>query len=130
MPKPAVERLTRREREIMNALFALGNRASSEDIRARLADPPSDSSVRVMLARLERKGYLRHQQDGLRYIYSATTSPAVAKRTALQQYLQTLFGGSLSSMMTALVREGSWKDEDLDALKAEIQRVRQERKRS
>ena len=130
MPKPAVERLTRREREIMNALFALGNRASSEDIRARLADPPSDSSVRVMLARLERKGYLRHQQDGLRYIYSATTSPAVAKRTALQQYLQTFFGGSLSSMMTALVREGSWKDEDLDALKAEIERVRQERKRS
>ena len=130
MPKPAAERLTRREREIMNALFALGNRASSEDIRARLADPPSDSSVRVMLARLERKGYLRHQQDGLRYIYSATTSPAVAKRTALQQYLQTFFGGSLSSMMTALVREGSWKDEDLDALKAEIERVRQERKRS
>ena len=130
MPKPAAERLTRREREIMNALFALGNRASSEDIRARLADPPSDSSVRVMLARLERKGYLRHQQDGLRYIYSATTSPAVAKRTALQQYLQTFFGGSLPSMMTTLVREGSWKDEDLDALKAEIERVRQERKRS
>lgn len=129
MPKPAAERLTRREREIMNALFALGNRASSEDIRARLADPPSDSSVRVMLARLERKGYLRHQQDGLRYIYSATTSPAVAKRTALQQYLQTFFGGSLASMMTALVRDGSWKDEDLDALKAEIERVRQERKK-
>ena len=129
MPKPAAERLTRREREIMNALFALSNRASSEDIRARLADPPSDSSVRVMLARLERKGYLRHQQDGLRYIYSATTSPAVAKRTALQQYLQTFFGGSLASMMTALVRDGSWKDEDLDALKAEIERVRQERKK-
>jgi len=129
VPKPAAERLTRREREIMNALFALGNRASSEDIRARLADPPSDSSVRVMLARLERKGYLRHQQDGLRYIYSATTSPAVAKRTALQQYLQTFFGGSLASMMTALVRDGSWKDEDLDALKAEIERVRQERKK-
>ena len=129
MPKPAVERLTRREREIMNALFALGNRASSEDIRARLADPPSDSSVRVMLARLERKWYLRHQQDGLRYIYSATTSPAVAKRTALRQYLQTFFGGSLASMMTALVRDGSWKDEDLDALKAEIERVRQERKK-
>jgi len=85
--------------------------------------------VRVMLARLERKGYLRHQQDGLRYIYSATTSPAVAKRTALQQYLQTFFGGSLASMMTALVRDGSWKDEDLDALKAEIERVRQERKK-
>jgi predicted transcriptional regulator len=124
MPKPATERLTRREREIMNAVFALDNRASAEDVRAKLTAPPSDSSVRVMLARLERKGFLRHQQDGLRYIYSATTSPAVAKRTALQQYLHTFFGGSLRQMMTALVREGSWDDEDLDALKAEIERAR------
>lgn len=128
MPKPATERLTRREREIMNAVFALDNRASAEDVRAKLTAPPSDSSVRVMLARLERKGFLRHQQDGLRYIYSATMSPAVAKRTALQQYLHTFFGGSLRQMMTALVREGSWDDEDLDALKAEIERARKGRK--
>ena len=128
MPKPATERLTRREREIMNAVFALENRASAEDVRAKLTAPPSDSSVRVMLARLERKGFLRHQQDGLRYIYSATTSPAVAKRTALQQYLHTFFGGSLRQMMTALVREGSWDDDDLDALKAEIERARKGRK--
>jgi predicted transcriptional regulator len=130
MPKPATERLTRREREIMNAVFALRNRASAEDVRAKLTAPPSDSSVRVMLARLERKGFLRHQQDGLRYIYSATMSPAVAKRTALQQYLHTFFGGSLRQMMTALVREGSWDDEDLDALKAEIERARKGRKQS
>ena len=130
MPKPATERLTRREREIMNAVFALENRASAEDVRAKLTAPPSDSSVRVMLARLERKGFLRHQQDGLRYIYSATTSPAVAKRTALQQYLHTFFGGSLRQMMTALVREGSWDDDDLDALRGEIDRVRKERKHS
>ena len=128
MPKPATQHLTRREREIMNAVFALGNRASAEDVRAKLTAPPSDSSVRVMLARLERKGFLRHQQDGLRYIYSATTSPAVAKRTALQQYLHTFFGGSLRQMMTALVREGSWDDADLDALKAEIERARKGRK--
>ena len=112
----------------MNALFALGNRASAEAIRARLTDPPSDSSVRVMLARLEKKGYLKHQQDGLRFLYSATISPAAAKRTALQQYVQTFFGGSLKQMMTALVSEGSWSDEDLQTLKAEIDRVRKERK--
>jgi predicted transcriptional regulator len=123
-----LERLTRREREIMNAVFALGNRASAEAIRARLTNPPSDSSVRVMLARLERKGYLKHQQDGLRYLYSATTSPAAAKRTALQQYVQTFFGGSLKQMMTALVAEASWSDDDLAALRAEIDRVRKERK--
>ena len=128
--KQSPERLTRREREIMNAVFALGNRASAEDIRARLSNPPSDSSVRVMLSRLEQKGCLRHQRDGLRYIYSATISPAAAKRTALQQYLRTFFGGSLTQMMTALVREGSWDDEDLDALRREIDRVRKERKQS
>jgi predicted transcriptional regulator len=128
MPKPT-DVLTRREREIMNAVFALDNRASAEDIRARLNDPPSDSSVRVMLARLEKKGLLKHQQDGLRYIYSATTSPAVAKKTALQQYLQTFFGGSLRQMMTALVSEAPWTDDELDAIKAEIDRVRKERKK-
>jgi predicted transcriptional regulator len=112
----------------MNAVFALGNRASAEDIRACLTNPPGDSSVRVMLARLEKKGSLKHQQDGLRFIYSATTSPAVAKRTALQQYLRTFFGGSLGKMMTALVSEASWTDEELDALRAEIDRVRKQRK--
>lgn len=123
-----VEGLTRREREIMNALFALGNRASAEEIRARLSDPPSDSSVRVMLGRLEKKGHLRHQQDGLRYIYSATITPAVAKRKALQQYVGTFFGGSLKEMLTALVREGSWEKDDLDALEREIERARKEGK--
>ena len=57
--------LTRREREIMDAVFALGNRASAEDIRARLTDPPGDSSVRVMLARLEKKACLKHELDGM-----------------------------------------------------------------
>ena len=122
------EHLTRREREIVNAIFALGNKASAEEIRARLHNPPSDSSVRVMLARLEKKGVLKHQQDGLRYLYSATTPHAVAKKTALQQYLQTFFGGSLTQMMTSLVSEGSWSDDELADLKAQIERVRKERK--
>jgi BlaI family transcriptional regulator, penicillinase repressor len=123
------EQLSRREREIMNALFALENRASSEQIRARLTDPPSDSSVRVMLTRLEKKGLVKHQQDGLRYVYSATTSPTAAKRSALQQYVHTFFGGSVKQMMTALLADGSWSDDDLDVLKAEIDRVRKERKK-
>ena len=127
--KAGSERLTRREREIMNALFALGNRASAEEIRARLSDPPGDSSVRVMLARLEKKSFLKHQQEGLRYIYSATISPAAAKRTALRQYVQTFFGGSLPQMMTALVSEEQWTEAELDALHAEIERVRKANKR-
>jgi BlaI family transcriptional regulator, penicillinase repressor len=122
------DHLTRREREIMNALFALGNRASAEQIRARLTNPPTDSSVRVMLARLEKKGVLKHQQDGLRYLYSATISQAAAKRTALQQLVHTFFGGSVPQMMTALVADAAWSDEELAELKAEIDRVRKERK--
>src|SRR6516165_7757285 len=99
MRKAAPEILTRREREIMNAVFSLGNRASAEGIRERLTNPPGDSSVRVMLARLEKKGYLKHQQDGVRYLYSATASRAAAKRTALQEYLKTFFDGSMRQMM-------------------------------
>jgi predicted transcriptional regulator len=129
-PKSSSTLLTRREREIMNAVFALGNRAPADKIRERLMSPPTDSAVRVMIARLEKKGFLKHRQDGARYLYSATISPAVAKRTALQRYLETFFGGSLRQMMTALVgEEASWTDDDLDALKDEIDRVRKERKK-
>ena len=128
MRKKQPENLTRRDREIMNAIFAFGNRASAEDIRSRMADPPGYSSVRVMLTRLEKKGHVKHQEEGLRYIYSATISPRTAKRSALHQYLQTFFGGSLRQMMTALVSEAPWTDDDLEALQLEIDRVRKERK--
>jgi predicted transcriptional regulator len=127
MVKNKIDRLTRREREIVNAVFALGNSASVEDIRSRLDVPPSDSSVRVMLSRLEAKGIVRRQQDGIRNLYSVTVSPAAAKRTALQEYLHTFFGGSLRLMLTSLVRDGSWSDEDLKLLRAELDRVRRER---
>jgi len=127
MPPPA-DRLSRREREIMNALFALKNKASAEEIRARLTNPPSYSAVRAMLVRLEKKGYLRHQEDGLRYLYTATTTHAAARRAALQQYVRTFFEGSLGQMMTALVRNEAWTDEELDALRAEIERARTARK--
>ncbi len=128
-PRAIPDRLGGREREILDTIFALGNRASSEEIRARLIEPPGESSVRVMLARLEKKGFLKHQQEGLRYVYSATASPAAAKRTALQRYVQTFFGGSRQEMLTALITESPLTDEEFDALKAEIDRVRDERKK-
>ena len=121
--------LSRREREIMNTLFALGNRATAEEIRARLADPPSGSSVRVMLARLEKKGLLRHAVDGVRFVYSATESPDKAKRTALRRYVQTFFGGSLAQMVASLVRQESWTEKELEDLAADIERARKEKSR-
>jgi predicted transcriptional regulator len=125
---PRLEHLTRREREIMNAVFALDNRASAEAIQERLTNPPSYSAVRTMLGRLEQKGYLRHAEEGPRYIYSATTSPAAAKRAALEQCVRVFFGGSLSSMVTTLVRQEAWSEEELDALRAEIERARREKR--
>ena len=129
MAKTSIDRLGAREREIMNAVFALGNRASADEILARLVDPPSYSTVRVMLTRLERKGHLQHTQEGQKYVYSATLSPATAKRTALRQFAQTFFGGSLAQMVTALVRQGSWTQEELEELKAEVERAQKEKSR-
>ena len=126
--RPPTEKLTRREREIMNVIFELANRASAEDIRARLANPPTSSAVRAMLARLETKGHVRHQEEGVRYIYSATTSQGTARRAALRQYARIFFAGSVTQMITALIGQEAWTDAELDALHAEIERVRQERK--
>jgi len=124
------QKLSRREQEIMHVLFGLGNRASAEEIRTRLNEPPSSSAIRAMLTRLEAKGLLRHREEGLRYVYSATTSPETARRKALQHHLRTFFGGSLGQMATALLRNESWTEEELDELQAEIQRIRKEKKRS
>jgi predicted transcriptional regulator len=121
--------LTLREREIMDILFSLGE-ASGEDVRARLTNPPSYSAVRAMLVRLEAKGHIRHREEGLRYIYTPTTSTAAARRTALKRYLQTYFGGSLASMMTAILRQERWSEEELAALRREIDSARKERRRS
>ena len=129
MPKRTNKHLTRREREIMNTVFAQGNRASVEDIRSRLDDPPSDSAVRVMLARLESKGAVRRQPGGPRNLYSATVSHSDAQQSALRQFLQTFFGGSLTRMMRAFVSESSFDEGELEGLKREIEeRVRKERR--
>ena len=122
-------RLSRREREIMHAIFALGNRASAEDVRGRLPDPPSYSAVRAMLVRLEAKGHVRHEAEGNRYIYRATTSPTAAKRAALRQYLDVFFSGSPGELLTALLRQERWSEEELDQLSAEIDRARKQRSR-
>ena len=129
MIKRGLDRLTRREREIVETLFALSNRASAEEIRQRLTDPPSYSAVRALLARLEQRGWVKHVQDGPRYIYSATTPPVTMTRAALRHNLRVFFEGSRSRMITALLREGDWTQEELEQLRAEIDRVSRERSR-
>src|SRR5215470_1173155 len=116
MVSPANEKLTRREREIMDVIYALGDSASAEDIRVKLSDPPSYSAVRAMLAKLEAKGFIRHREEGLRYVYSPTKSRAAAQRNAVQKLVRTFFGGSPSHTAAALLKHESWTDEELDAL--------------
>jgi len=124
------DKLSRREREILNVIFALGDHASAEDIRAELSDPPSYSAVRAMLAKLENKGYVRHREEGFRYIYSPTTPRTTARRSALQELVKVFFRGSPGETATALLKNENWSDEELAALSAEIERIRHERKQS
>ncbi|RPI22382.1 MAG: BlaI/MecI/CopY family transcriptional regulator [Acidobacteria bacterium] len=128
MVSPSQEKMSRREREIMDTLFALGDQASAEEIRARLSDPPGYSAIRAMLARLEAKGYVRHREEGLRYVYMPTTSRSSAQRNALTRLVRVFFRGSPQETAAALLKQESWTDEELDALRAEIERVRREKK--
>ena len=130
MTRSVPDRLSRREREIMDALFALGNRASVEEIRGRLVEAPSYSATRTMLTRLVEKGYLRHQAQGNRYIYSATVSPAAAKRAGLQRFLGVFFEGSRHNLATSLLRDETWTEDELNSLQSEIDRARKPRRKS
>jgi predicted transcriptional regulator len=129
MPSLRPEKLSRREREIMDAIYASPGDSSAEDIRGRLTDPPSYSAVRAMLAKLEAKGYIRHREEGLRYLYSPTTPRGAARRAALHQLVRVFFGGSAGQTVTALIKQESWTEAELDLLSDEIKRVRDERKR-
>jgi BlaI family penicillinase repressor len=129
MARP-VEKLSRREREIMDILFALGNNGSAEEIRERLSDPPSYSAVRAMLVKLEAKGVIRHRAEGLRYVYSPVASKSSAQKRAVSKLLSVFFGGSPSQAATALLKQETWSDEELEALRAEIEAVRKNRRQS
>ena len=117
-------KLSRREREIMDVLYALGDNAAAEDIRERLTDPPSYSAVRAMLAKLEAKGVIRHRTDGVRYVYSPVTSRTTAQKKAVSNLMRVFFEGSASQAVTALLKQESWSDDELDALRKEIDDVR------
>jgi predicted transcriptional regulator len=127
---PGPEKLTRREREIMDALYESPDGAAVEDVRERLVDPPSYSAVRTMLKRLEDKGHARHREEGLRYVYVPTTPRTAARKAALQQLVRVFFGGSAGQTVTALLRQESWTDAELEHLRQQIESVRQDRKRS
>jgi BlaI family transcriptional regulator, penicillinase repressor len=127
-PEQQSEKLTRREREIMDVLFALGDKASAEEIRERLPDPPSYSAVRTMLARLEAKGVIRHHEEGLRYVYTPTKSRKSAQRSAMEKLVNVFFGGSRSRAALALLSQETWSDDELNNLSEQIEEVKKARR--
>lgn len=117
--------LTRREREIMDILLTLGE-ASAEDVRSKLSNPPSYSTARVMLSRLEAKGFVRHREAGLRYVYSPVVSRAKARRSAIERLINVFYEGSLAKALTGLVdaSASNLTAEELDAIEAAIVHAR------
>jgi predicted transcriptional regulator len=94
------ETLSRRERQIMDVVYARGE-ATAADVLAGLPDPPTKTAVRTLLRILEGKGHLTHRQEGLAYVYRASRPRGRAGRSALRRVLQTFFDGSLEKAVAA-----------------------------
>jgi predicted transcriptional regulator len=127
MPKPAPADLGRRERQILETVYRLG-RATVAQVRADLPDPPSYSAVRGMLNLLEEKGHLKHEPEGLRYVYLPVVSPGEARRKALAHVVRTFFDGSPAEAATALfdMADRRLSKRELDQLSALVRRAMRE----
>src|SRR5215213_5387317 len=97
-----------RERQIVEAVYRLG-RATVTEVQAAIPNPPSYSAVRAMLNLLETKGHLKHEREGMRYVYLPVVSPEKAQRSALRHLISTFFQGSSVEAAAALL-EMSAKD--------------------
>jgi predicted transcriptional regulator len=125
MPRPAPHDLSRRERQIMDVIFQRGQ-ATAAEVAEAIPDPPSYSAVRALLRILEEKGYLRHEQQGLRYVFTPTMRRDNARRSALKSVVKTFFDGSVEQTVAALLGQQKLSQEELDRLADLITRARKE----
>jgi predicted transcriptional regulator len=102
MPTRLHGALTKRERQIMDVLYRLG-RATAGEILAALPAAPSYSTVRTQLRVLETKGHVRHEESGLRYVYSPTVPRHAARKSALKHLVDTFYEGSSAKVVAALL---------------------------
>ena len=121
--------LTKRERQIMDRLYRLG-RATANEILDGLSGSPSSSTVRTQLRVLESKGVVRHEEEGLRYVYIPTVPRHAARRSALKHLVETFFDGSNAKVVAALLGGecGRVTDEDLDRIAALVSGAKNERR--
>ena len=122
-----MQKLSRRERQILDVLYARG-RATAAEIQAALPDPPGYSATRALLRVLEDKGHVRHESDGPRYIFSPRVPKDRARRQALKHLLQTFFNDSAGSAVAALLDASTTKltAEEIDRIQTLIERARKE----
>ena len=119
--------LSRRERQVLDALYRAG-RATCAEVQKTMTDPPSYSAVRTFLRILEEKELVRHEQDGARYVYIPTVERARASRSALRHVLNTFFEGSVTQAISALLDEDSkhLSEKDWQRLSVMIKEARRE----
>jgi len=125
MSKPAPHDLSRRERQIMDVIYARGQ-ATAAEVADAIPDPPSYSAVRALLRILEDKGYLRHEQQGLRYVFMPTVRRGSARRSALKNVVSTFFNGSVEQTVAALLGQQKLSPQELDRLAALIDKAKKE----
>ena len=118
--------LTRRERQIMDILYALET-ATAGQIHEKMPGDPAYSTVRAQLRVLEEKGHVEHTEDGNRYVYRPTVPRERARKSALQHLTETFFEGSTASVVAALLGgEGkNLSPEELDRLSEMIESARE-----
>src|SRR5947199_10289498 len=113
----ALAGLSSRERQIMEILYQRG-KASASEVREAMDDAPSYSAVRAMLRVLEEKGHVRHEADGLKYVYVPVVGQDKARRSAVKHLMETFFNGSAEQIVAALLDVASTKltREELDRM--------------
>ena len=118
-------RLSRRERQIMDIVYA-GGQATATDVLAAMADPPSRDSVRTFLRILEDKGHLRHHKRGREFVYEPTRPRSRAGLSALRRVLETFYDGSLEKAFGAHLAAGGadLTEEDLKRLAGMVRQAR------
>jgi predicted transcriptional regulator len=119
--------LSRRERQIMYILYRRG-RATAAEVMEELPGDPSYSTVRTQLRILENKGHVKHEEDGLRYVYSAAVPRHSARRSALRHLVDTFFDGSTEKVVTALLggEAARLSESELERIEALIRKARKD----
>ncbi|HET7695233.1 MAG TPA: BlaI/MecI/CopY family transcriptional regulator [Vicinamibacterales bacterium] len=125
--KRAPALLTKRERQIVDALYRLG-RGTAAEIMAAVPGAPTYSTIRTQLRVLEAKGHVRHEEHGLRYVYMPTVPRSAARRSALKHLVETFFDGSSAKAVAALLggEASRMSDDDLDRIAALLKNARGE----